>query len=160
MSRKIKIRKKVKNTGKKTVRVSKKAAAKKNQRPAKSKFSKKDLLVFKKLILKRKEDAAEGIRHIAEDTLKNSQKEAAGDISGYTYHMADVATDSYDREFSLGLASNERDVLYELDDALKRIDDGTYGICESCKISISKSRLKAVPYAHLCIKCQEKKERR
>lgn len=126
----------------------------------KKKLNKKELAGFKKIVLKRKDEILEGIQHISEDTLKKSQKEASGDISGYTYHMADVATDTYDREFSLGLASNERKLLYELDDALKKIEDGSYGFCEECKLAITKTRLKAVPYARLCVKCQEKKEKR
>ncbi|MBN1913234.1 MAG: TraR/DksA C4-type zinc finger protein [Candidatus Omnitrophica bacterium] len=126
----------------------------------KKKFTKAELADFKKLIFKRKDEITEGIKHISEDTLKKSQKDAAGDISGYTYHMADVATDTYDREFSLGIASNERQFLYELDDALKKIDEGTFGICEDCKHLISKTRLKAVVYARYCIKCQQKKEKR
>ena len=126
----------------------------------KKKFNKKELGDFKKLILKRKEEILEAIKHISEDALKKSQKEASGDISGYTYHMADVATDTYDIEFSLGLASDDRKLLYELDEALSRIEEGTFGICEGCKTLISKTRLKAVPYARFCIKCQEKKENR
>lgn len=126
----------------------------------KKKFNKKELDEFKKIILKRKEEILEGIKHISEDTLKKSQKDAAGDISGYTYHMADVATDTYDREFSLGLASNGREVLYELDDALKKIEEGSFGICEACHSLITRTRLKAVPYARLCVNCQEKKEKR
>jgi len=124
------------------------------------KFCKKDLLEFKKLILKIKDEILDDIKHISDDTLKKSQKDASGDISGYSYHMADVATDTYDREFSLSLASNDRQFVYELDDALKRIDDGIFGICESCKSLIAKTRLKAVPYARLCVKCQEKKEKK
>lgn len=126
----------------------------------KKKFAKKELAEFKRLALKRKEEILDGIKHISDDTLKKSQKEASGDISGYTYHMADVATDTYDREFSLGLASNERKLLYELDDALKKIEEGTFGTCEDCKNLIAKNRLKAVPYARLCVKCQEKREKR
>jgi len=126
----------------------------------KKKYNKKELSEFKKLILKRKEELLDEIKHISEDTLKKSQKDAAGDISGYTYHMADVATDTYDREFSLGLASNDRELLYEFDDALKKTEEGTFGICEECKSLITKTRLKAVPCARLCIKCQEKKEKR
>jgi len=126
----------------------------------KNKLNKKELTDFKKLIFKRKEEILDEIKHISDDTLKKSQKEASGDISGYTYHMADVATDTYDREFSLGLASNERKLIYEFDDALKRIEEGTFGICEDCKSLIAKNRLKAVPYARLCVKCQEKKEKR
>jgi RNA polymerase-binding protein DksA len=126
----------------------------------KKKLIKKELVEFKKIISKRKEEVFQEIKHISDDTLKKSQKEASGDISGYTYHMADVASDNYDREFSLGLASNDRQVLYELDDALKRIEDGSFGVCEDCQGLISKVRLKAVPHARLCIKCQEKREKR
>jgi DnaK suppressor protein len=126
----------------------------------KKKLNKKELSEFKKIVLKIKDGILEGIQHISDDTLKKSQKEASGDISGYTYHMADVATDTYDREFSLGLASNERKLLYELDDALKKIEDGTFGICEECKALIARTRLKAVPYARLCVKCQEKREKK
>jgi len=60
----------------------------------------------------------------------------------------------------LGLASNERKLLYELDDVLKKIEEGTFGICEDCKNLIAKNRLKAIPHARLCVKCQEKREKR
>ena len=126
----------------------------------KKKFSKSDLKDFKKIVLKKKEEILNDLKHISDDTLRKSQKEASGDISGYTYHMADVATDNYDREFSLGLASGERKSLYELDDALKRIEEGVFGICDDCKSSITKIRLKAVPSARLCIKCQQKREKK
>jgi RNA polymerase-binding protein DksA len=126
----------------------------------KKKFSKSDLKDFKKIVLKKKEEILNDLKHISDDTLRKSQKEASGDISGYTYHMADVATDNYDREFSLGLASSERKSLYELDDALKRIEEGIFGICDDCKSSITKIRLKAVPSARLCIKCQQKREKK
>jgi len=124
----------------------------------KNKLTKKELAEFKKLILKKKEEINEQIRHISNDTLKKSPKEASGDVSSYTYHMADIATDTYDREFNMSLASNERAVLLELEDALKKIEEGTYGICEECHSLIAKARLKAVPHARLCLKCQEKRE--
>ena len=126
----------------------------------KKKLNKKELAEYKKLILKKKDEVTDDIKHISEDTLKKSQKDASGDISGYTLHMADVATDTYDREFSLGLASNERKVIYELNDALVRIDDGNFGVCQDCKGLITKTRLKAIPHARLCVKCQEKREKR
>lgn len=124
------------------------------------KLTRKELKEFKKLILRRKEEIIDDIRNISEDTLMKSQKEASGDLSGYTYHMADVATDNFVREFSLGRASNERQSLYELDDALKRIEEGTYGVCEDCKGLIAKNRLKAIPHTRLCVKCQEKREKK
>lgn len=150
-----KISKKVSKKIKKLVKVSKKATNKSTK-----KYNKKDLVEFKKLLITTKEGILDDIKHISDDTLKKSQKEASGDISGYTYHMADVATDTYDREFSLGLASNDRQFLYELEDALKKIEDGLYGVCEGCKCLITKTRLKVVPYARYCVKCQEKKEKR
>lgn len=152
MSRKKQIRKKRSRTSGK--------APERTKSLVRKKYSKKELAEFRKLIFKRKEEIIDGIKHISEDTLKKSQKEAAGDISGYTYHMADVASDTYDREFSLGLASSEREELYELDDAFKKLEDGTFGICEECKSAIAKNRLKAIPYARLCVKCKEKRERR
>jgi RNA polymerase-binding protein DksA len=126
----------------------------------KKKLTKQELVEFKKLLIKIKDKVVDDIKHISEDTLKKSQKEASGDISGYTYHMADVATDTYDREFSLSLASNGRQFLYELEDAFKKIEEGTYGTCEDCKVLISKTRLRAVPFAKLCVKCQEKREKK
>ena len=125
----------------------------------KNKLNKKELTEYKKMITKRKNEILDAIERISEDTLKKSQKDASGDISGYTFHMADVATDNYDREFSLGLASNDRQSLYELDDALKRIEEGTFGVCEECKSVLTKARLKALPYARLCLNCQQKREK-
>ncbi|MEW5758204.1 MAG: TraR/DksA C4-type zinc finger protein [Candidatus Omnitrophota bacterium] len=122
-------------------------------------FTKKDIKFYKSLIIKRKEEILDTIKHIADTTLRKSQKEASGDISGYSYHMADAATDTYDREFSLSLASSEQDALYEIEDALKRIEEKTFGLCEVCHGQIAKIRLKVVPYARLCLKCQEAKEK-
>lgn len=126
----------------------------------KKKFDKKTLEHFKKLLISRKEEIDNEIKHISSETLKQSQKDASGDISGYSYHMADVATDNYDREFSLGLASNESHILYDIDLALNKIKEGSFGLCEECEKPISKVRLNAVPYAKLCIKCQESREKK
>jgi RNA polymerase-binding protein DksA len=123
-----------------------------------AKMLKKELKHYRQLLLNLKERISEDIKHISEDTLKKSQKEAAGDISSYSLHMADLATDAYDREFSLGLASCDRNVLLQIDDALTRIKEGSYGTCEGCKKAIAKVRLKALPFARLCLKCQSLQE--
>jgi len=123
----------------------------------KKKMSKKDLKLYNQLLIKIREKLIDQIKHISESTQK-SQRDASGDISGYSFHMADVATDTYDREFSLGLASNDRELLYEIDEALKRIEEDKFGTCEDCDKPIKKSRLKAIPYTKLCLKCQTKKE--
>jgi len=127
-----------------------KISAKKKQK----KIGKRQLKAYREMLLKEKERITGEIQHINKDTLNRSQRDASGDISGYTYHMADVATDSYDREFSLGLANNEREILYEVNEALKKVEDGSYGNCLECAKPITKKRLKAVPYTKFCIKCQ------
>jgi RNA polymerase-binding protein DksA len=113
---------------------------------------------YKKLLLEKREEILGEINHIAKENLK-SQKEASGDLSGYSYHMADMASDSYDRELSLNIASGEQEIIYEIDEALKRIDEGGYGRCLLCNKRIPVRRLKAVPYTKHCIQCQAKEEK-
>src|SRR3990167_6909791 len=122
-------------------------------------MNKKDFKFFKELLMKKKTDLAKGIDHIANDALKTSQRDAAGDLSAYSLHMADMATDNYDREFSLGLADNEQKILNRINAALEKIEENTFGLCEACEKKISKVRLRAVPYAELCVPCQEKQEK-
>jgi RNA polymerase-binding protein DksA len=139
-------------------KVARKIAEKKSKKTAKSVFSKKDLKKFKQLLVKLREKTVDEMENITKDTLKTSQREASGDLSGYTLHMADVATDHYDREFSLGIASAEQRIIYQIDEALKRIEDGSYGLCLACEEPISRKRLTAVPFTRYCIECQKKEE--
>ncbi len=135
-----------------------KTRAKKLKKIKRAVFSKSDLKKFKALLLKLRENIVGDVEHIANDTLKKSQREASGDLSGYTLHMADMAGDHYEREFSLGIASSEQKLIYEIDEALDRIADGTYGVCVTCEKPIARSRLKAVPHAKYCVQCQQKEE--
>ena len=121
-------------------------------------MTKPELEKYKKLLLKKKEEILQAVKHIEQDTLSRSQRDASGDLSGYTLHMADIATDSYDREFSLGLASNAQQILYEIDEALKRVKEKGFGKCLVCEKPIPKKRLQVIPYASLCIACQAKEE--
>ena len=123
-------------------------------------MNKKEAKVFYDLLMKKKAELLKGIEHIAKDNLKTSQRDAAGDLSAYSLHMADVASDNYDREFSLSLADNEQKMLNRINDALEKIDNNTFGLCELCEKKITKTRLKAVPYAELCVPCQEKQEKK
>jgi RNA polymerase-binding protein DksA len=123
---------------------------------AKTKLDKKKLEHYKKLLLKIKDGMVKDIKAMSKSP--NGPNSDAGDVSGHVLHMADVATDMYDREFTLGLASNEREVLFRIDAALKKIDNQTYGFCEECAKAIAAARLEAIPYAETCIKCQEKSE--
>ncbi len=120
-----------------------------------NKIDKKKLETYKKLLLKLKD----GFMHDIHNMSKNPNSSGdSGDVSGHVLHMADVATDMYDREFNLGLASNDREALQKIELALKKIDDKSYGACSMCKKSIPVARLKALPYAETCLKCQEKLE--
>ena len=122
-------------------------------------FTKKELANFRGELIKKKAKILEELMLLKGDSLNKSPKDASGDLSGYSFHMADMATDLYDREFSLELAEGERERLYALDEAIKRIDEGTYGQCDACGVKISKQRLKVMPQAQNCIKCQEKEEK-
>ena len=115
--------------------------------------------VYKKLLLKTKEQISGDIRHLSDDNT-GSANDGGGDISGHALHMADVATDMYDREFALGLAANDRELLSHVNQAMSRIEEGTFGVCLECKKPIAATRLKALPYTKTCLKCQEKIESR
>ncbi|MFC1624136.1 TraR/DksA family transcriptional regulator [Candidatus Omnitrophota bacterium] len=118
---------------------------------------KRAALKFKKLLLKKREEILTEIKNIAKESMK-SLKEASGDLSGYSHHMADMASDSYDRELSLNIASGEQEIIYKIDEALKRIEEGKYGKCLTCSKKIPVKRLNALPYAKHCIQCQSQEE--
>ena len=114
---------------------------------------------LRQLLITERIKLVEEIRSIAKDA-STSPREASGDLSAYTVHMADMAADTYERELSMNIASSEQQILYQIDEALKRLDDGSFGLCQQCNQPIAMSRLKAVPYASLCIECQRAKEQK
>jgi len=120
------------------------------------KLDKQKIEYYRKALLKLKDTFAQDISNMSRNP--HSENSDAGDVSGHVLHMADVATDMYDREFNLGLASNEREVLHRVETALKRLEDDSYGVCGECSKSIPVARLKAIPYVENCLKCQEKIE--
>ena len=122
-------------------------------------MTKEQMKQFRQLLITERVKLADEIKSIAHDTA-TSPREASGDLSAYTVHLADMAADTYDRELSANIVSSEQQLLYQIDDALKRLDDGTFGACLQCTHPITLSRLKAVPYASLCIECQRAKEQK
>ncbi len=94
-----------------------------------------------------------------EETLRKSAKEDSGDLSGYGQHMADAGTDTFDRDFALSLVSSEQEALSEIEAAIKRIHDGTYGICESTQQPIARERLLAVPFTRYSAEAKKQVER-
>jgi len=130
------------------------------ERPPKTlKLSKEDAAKFKALLLDLRDHLIDGVNFLASDNLKRSHRDASGELSGYSLHMADAGTDTFDREFALSLVSNEQEALYEIEEALKRLDQNTYGLCGMCEKPIMKARLEAVPFARLCVNCQSNIER-
>lgn len=124
----------------------------------KSPFTAKELTVFKELLLKLRDRIVDEIS-FQNDNLNRSQRESAGDLSSYSFHMADQGTDNFEREFAANLLNNEQDSLYEVDEALRRIDQGTYGICEMSGKPIERERLKVLPFARYSIAVQSEMER-
>jgi len=110
---------------------------------------------FKNIILNKHKEILDELN---EGELKESIKEGPAEKS-YAFHLADVGSDSNEREKSFLVASIEGDILAELEDALERIKNGSYGICAICDQPIHPRRLEAIPYAKLCLACQAKEER-
>lgn len=100
------------------------------------------------------------LQQLSEGNLNRSQRESSGDLSGYSYHMADVGTDNFGREMELNIASSGNERLRLIEEALERVEDGSYGKCLSCGGDIHADRLKAIPYARLCIDCARESEKK
>jgi RNA polymerase-binding transcription factor DksA len=114
---------------------------------------------FYKLLLDLRAHLTEGIERHSEETLKRSAKDDAGDLSAYGQHMADAGTDTFDRDFALSMVASEQEALSEIDAAIKRIHNGTYGVCEITQKPIAKERLLAVPFTRYSAEAQKDLER-
>ncbi|MCJ7565358.1 MAG: TraR/DksA C4-type zinc finger protein [Candidatus Aminicenantes bacterium] len=113
-------------------------------------MKKKELAVYKKTLVARRNEI---VRKLSE--FRNESKEVETDIA---QDVADKAESSYTKEFLLSLSDAERDLLFQMDAALRRIDRGEFGNCQMCQKEISKKRLNALPWTPFCIGCQEKAE--
>ena len=123
-----------------------------------AKLNAKDRKTFHEILVRRRALLLGDVNHMQDSALSKSMAAASGDLSTVPYHMADVGTDNFEHEFTLGLIENEEGELREIDAALERLDKGEFGLCESCGKAIPKSRLKIVPYARLCIECKRDQE--
>ena len=85
------------------------------------------------------------------EVLDSNRQESSGDLSNMPIHMADIGTDNYEQEFTLGLIESDRKQLQKIDRALIKIREGTYGICEATGVSINLARLNAAPEARYCV---------
>lgn len=124
-----------------------------------TKLSKKELDFYKKRLLEMRTKITGDVARLEKDALMNT-RDASGDLSGYGLHMADVATDNFDQELNLGLASSEQQIVNRINSALKRVEEATYGFSIKSGKLISKKRLNAVPYAELTIEEQTEEEKK
>jgi RNA polymerase-binding transcription factor DksA len=108
-------------------------------------------------LLQLRDAMVDSMAGVAQDTLRSRAE--GSEASAFGMHQADAGSDAYDRDFALSLLSQEQDALYEIDQALKRIDLGTYGVCEMSGKPIMRARLEAIPFARFTVECQSQLEK-
>ncbi len=112
---------------------------------------------FRDLLLDNRKQVTDAIEYLHRENPGSLEEES--EESPTDNHLAETATVTYDREMDYSLEENSEQVLQAIDEALARIDEGTYGICQNCGRPISEERLEALPYARLCIDCKRLEER-
>ena len=117
-----------------------------------------ELSVYRDQLLSLRARLRGDVTQLADAALKKSRSEANGDLSSMPIHMADIGSDNFEQEFTLSLMENDGAALQKIESSLERIDEGTYGKCEECGAKIPKSRLNAIPYTTLCVKCASRQE--
>jgi RNA polymerase-binding transcription factor DksA len=108
-------------------------------------------------LLQLRDAMVDSMAGVAQDTLRSRAE--GSEASAFGMHQADAGSDAYDRDFALSLLSQEQDALYEIDQALKRIELGTYGVCEMSGKPIGHPRLEAIPFARFTVECQSQLEK-
>jgi len=111
----------------------------------------------KQKLLQLRDAMVDSMAGVAQDTLRSRAE--GSEASAFGMHQADAGSDAYDRDFALSLLSQEQDALYEIDQALKRIELGTYGTCEMSGKQIPRARLEAIPFARFTVECQSQLEK-
>jgi DnaK suppressor protein len=111
----------------------------------------------KKRLLALRDAMLDSMNGVAQDNLRSRAE--GNEASAFGMHQADAGSDAYDRDFALNLLSQEQDALYEIDEALKRIEAGTYGVCEMSAKPINHERLEAIPFTRYTVECQSQLER-
>ena len=111
----------------------------------------------KEKLLNLRDAMVDSMAGVAQDTLRSRAE--GSEASAFGMHQADAGSDAYDRDFALSLLSQEQDALYEIDQALKRIELGTYGVCEMSGKPIPHARLEAIPFARFTVECQSQLEK-
>src|SRR5262245_5128525 len=108
---------------------------------------------YRRRLLALKKRLGGDLSDLEEEALRPVGGEAAGNLSDVPVHPADLGTDNFEEELAIALLENEANLLTEINDALARIEQGTFGRCENCGQEISRERLEALPYTRYCIRC-------
>jgi DnaK suppressor protein len=111
----------------------------------------------KSKLLQLRDSLLDSMMGVSRDTLRSRAE--GSEASAFGMHQADAGSDAYDRDFALSLLSQEQDALYEIEEALKRVDAGTYGVCEMSGKPIPHARLEAIPFARFTVECQTQIEK-
>lgn len=152
-----------KKSSKSTGAATKSARSNRAAKKPSSRLTAKDLADFREVLLSKRSELVGDVNNLQNQALHTSRQEAAGDLSSMPIHMADLGSDNFEHEFTLGLIEGERAVLQEIDEALARIADGSYGLCAATGKPIGKARLRAKPWAKYCYEytlAQEKGQER
>ena len=125
---------------------------------ARAALSDKEIKELQQRLLEERQDLQRQNDEIEESTFSADQTELTGEM-GFDEEYADAGTATFERERDLSLVNNLRDLMERIDKALAKIKDGTYGLCDRCGKPIEKARIKALPYANLCLKDKQAEER-
>lgn len=117
----------------------------------KTKLTKKQLRGFHESLLAKRRELVGDMENLANEALHTSRSESSGDLSTMPIHMADLGSDNWEQEFTLGLIESERALVHEIDDALDRVAKRVYGVCMATHRPIDAARLQAKPWARYCI---------
>jgi RNA polymerase-binding protein DksA len=126
---------------------------------AEAKLTKKEVADLQARLVEERDELQAQLLTIEEETFAATQSESSGDV-GLDDESADAGTATFEREKDLSIENNVRDLLQKIERALKRIDAGSYGVCDVCGKPIEKARIKALPYVDLCIKDAQARSRR
>lgn len=119
----------------------------------------KDLEYFKNLLMNKRREMTDHMDSITDNERKATMKDASGELSAYSFHMADQGTDTMEREKNFFYAERDGKLLGHIERALDRIESGEFGACRGCGGDIGFARLEAVPHATLCIECKSNQEK-
>ncbi|HSP43837.1 MAG TPA: TraR/DksA C4-type zinc finger protein, partial [Luteolibacter sp.] len=108
-------------------------------------------------LLDLRDELVDSMSGMTRDTIRNAPE--GSEASGSGQHQGDAGSDAYDRDFALSVLAKEQDALYEIEQALRRIQAGTYGVCEMSSNKIPQARLEAIPFARLTVECQAQWEK-